>query len=63
MFGNVSVRELAARLDELLTLTVEAGDTWEEAITHNDIACYLEQAGDTAGARKEIYARARACRG
>lgn len=54
VFGNVSVRELAARLDELLALTVEAGDSWEEAITHNDIACHLEQAGDADGARKQI---------
>jgi diguanylate cyclase (GGDEF)-like protein len=54
VFGNVSVRELRARIEELLELTVEAGATWEEAITHNDIACYLEQTGDAAAARVEI---------
>jgi diguanylate cyclase (GGDEF)-like protein len=54
VFGNVSVRELGARLDELLELTVAAGEIWEQAITHNDIACYLEQTGDTDGARREI---------
>jgi diguanylate cyclase (GGDEF)-like protein len=54
VFGNVSVRELGARLNELLELTIEAGEVWEQAITHNDIACYLEQTGDLEGARREI---------
>ncbi|HEX3615190.1 MAG TPA: GGDEF domain-containing protein [Solirubrobacteraceae bacterium] len=46
VFGNVTVRELDKRLDELLDLTVEAGATWEQAITYNDIACYREATGD-----------------
>ncbi len=54
VFGNVSVRELRARIEELLELTIAAGAVWEQAITHNDIACYLEQAGDAEGARREI---------
>jgi diguanylate cyclase (GGDEF)-like protein len=54
VFGNVSVRELDARLDELLDLTIQSGDVWEEAITHNDIACYLETTGDAVAARREI---------
>jgi diguanylate cyclase (GGDEF)-like protein len=45
VFGNVSVRELDKRLDELLDLTVEAGAMWEQAITYNDIACYREATG------------------
>ena len=45
VFGNVTVRELDRRLDELLDLTVEAGDVWEQAITYNDIACYQESVG------------------
>src|ERR1700722_849872 len=39
VFGNVTVRELDKRLDELLDLTVEAGAVWEQAVTYNDIAC------------------------
>ncbi len=54
VFGNISVRELSVRLEELLVLTREAGDEWEEAITHNDIACHLEQTGDAEAARTEI---------
>jgi len=54
VFGNVTVRELDKRLDELLDLTVEAGDTWEQAITYNDIACYREATGDPDNARVAI---------
>jgi diguanylate cyclase (GGDEF)-like protein len=54
VFGNVTVRELDKRLDELLDLTVEAGDTWEQAITYNDIACYREATGDPENARVAI---------
>ena len=54
VFGNVTVRELDKRLDELLDLTVEAGAVWEQAITYNDIACFQEATGDTADARVSI---------
>ena len=54
VFGNVSVRELDRRLDELLDLTVEAGDVWEQAITYNDIACYRESNGEAELARQAI---------
>jgi diguanylate cyclase (GGDEF)-like protein len=54
VFGNVTVRELDRRLDELLELTAEAGAPWEEAITYNDIACYRESVGDVDGAREAI---------
>jgi len=54
VFGNVTVRELRSRIEELLELTLESGDIWEEAITHNDIACYLETVGDADAARREI---------
>ncbi|HWD68648.1 MAG TPA: diguanylate cyclase [Solirubrobacteraceae bacterium] len=54
VFGNVSVRELDKRLDELLDLTVEAGDMWEQAITYNDIATYNEAIGNTEKARTAI---------
>ena len=54
VFGNVSVRELGRRLDELLELTVEAGEMWEQAITYNDIACHQEATGDPLTARVSI---------
>jgi diguanylate cyclase (GGDEF)-like protein len=54
VFGNVTVRELDKRLDELLELTVDAGDTWEQAITYNDIACYRDATGDPENARVAI---------
>jgi diguanylate cyclase (GGDEF)-like protein len=54
VFGNVAVRELDGRLHELLELSVEAADAWEEAITHNDIACFREAAGDAKAARESI---------
>ncbi|MGH2860758.1 MAG: diguanylate cyclase [Solirubrobacteraceae bacterium] len=54
VFGNVSMRELDRRLDELLELTIEACAMWEQAITYNDIACYQEATGDTESARISI---------
>jgi diguanylate cyclase (GGDEF)-like protein len=54
VFGNVSVRELDRRLDELLDLTVEAGAVWEQAITYNDIACFRESVGKPELARQAI---------
>ena len=54
VLGNVTVRELDRRLDEQLELTIEAGDTWAQAITYNDIACYRSNAGDAEPARVAI---------
>ncbi|HEX8975429.1 MAG TPA: diguanylate cyclase [Solirubrobacteraceae bacterium] len=54
VFGNVGVPDLGERIAELLQLTLTAGDRWEEAISRNDLACYLQQEGDLAGAEREI---------
>ena len=54
VFGNVGVPDWEQRLDELLRLSVDAGDTWEEAISRNDVACYLHETGDLEGAEREI---------
>ncbi|MDE3132073.1 MAG: GGDEF domain-containing protein [Acidobacteriota bacterium] len=54
VFGNTGVRELDRRLEEMLELTVEAGDLWEQAITYNDIACYCGDVGETDQARAAI---------
>jgi diguanylate cyclase (GGDEF)-like protein len=64
VFGNLEVEDLEQRIRELLALTIEAGDVWEEAISRNDLACFL-QAVDPAAARAEIdraLARARSLR-
>lgn len=54
VFGNVGVPDWAQRLEELLRLSVDAGDAWEEAISRNDLACYLQETGDLEGAESEI---------
>jgi diguanylate cyclase (GGDEF)-like protein len=54
VFGNVGVPDWRQRLEELLRLSVDAGDVWEEAISRNDLACYLQETGDLEGAECEI---------
>jgi diguanylate cyclase (GGDEF)-like protein len=54
VFGNVGVPDWKERLDELLRLSLDAGDAWEEAISRNDLACYLQETGDAKGAEREI---------
>jgi diguanylate cyclase (GGDEF)-like protein len=54
VFGNVGVADWKQRLDELLRLSVDAGNRWEEAISRNDLACYLQETGDVEGAEAEI---------
>jgi two-component system, cell cycle response regulator len=54
VFGNVGVPDWQQRLEELLRLSVDAGDAWEEAISRNDVACYLQETGDLEGAEREI---------
>ncbi len=54
VFGNVGVPDWDQRLEELLRLSVDAGDPWEEAISRNDLACYLQETGDLEGAEREI---------
>jgi diguanylate cyclase len=54
VFGNVGVPDWKQRLEQLLELTIELGDPWEEAISHNDIACYLQETGELAAAEHAI---------
>ncbi len=54
VFGNIGVADLRERIEQLLEMSVEAGDPWEQAISHNDLACYLQETGDHAGAEREI---------
>jgi diguanylate cyclase (GGDEF)-like protein len=54
VFGNVGVPDLLGRITELLQMTIEAGDRWEETISRNDLACYFQMQGDLAAAEREI---------
>jgi diguanylate cyclase (GGDEF)-like protein len=54
VFGNVGVRDWKERLEELLELTVDAGNRWEEAISRNDLACYLQEQGELDAAELEL---------
>jgi len=54
IFGNVGVPDLRDRIEQLLALTIEAGNPWEEAISRNDLACYLQQQGDLDAAASEL---------
>jgi diguanylate cyclase (GGDEF)-like protein len=54
VFGNLDVPEWPSRLDELLALTLGAGDRWEEAISRNDLAHLTMVGGDDAEAMAEI---------
>jgi diguanylate cyclase (GGDEF)-like protein len=54
VFGNVGIRDLEDRVRDLLGLTIASGNRWEEAISRNDLACFLQETGDLAGAEQEI---------
>jgi diguanylate cyclase (GGDEF)-like protein len=54
IFGNIDVPDLRDRIEQLLELTIESGDPWEEAISRNDLACYLQQQGDLGAAASEL---------
>ena len=54
VFGNAGVADLRDRIEELLELTIEAADRWEESISRNDLACYYQETGDLERAQIEI---------
>jgi diguanylate cyclase (GGDEF)-like protein len=54
VFGNVEVPDLRDRIEEMLALTIASDSPWEEAISRNDLACYLQQHGDLDGAASEL---------
>jgi diguanylate cyclase (GGDEF)-like protein len=54
VFGNVGVPDLRDRIEELLALTIEHGDPWEEAISRNDLACNLQEHGELDAAVSEL---------
>lgn len=54
VFGNLGVPDLRERIEQLLALTIEAGGRWEEAISRNDLATWMQEQGDLAGAEREL---------
>jgi len=54
VFANVRVRDWPERMQELLALTIDSGDRWEEAISRNDLACHMQELGELEGAEREI---------
>jgi diguanylate cyclase (GGDEF)-like protein len=54
VYGNLGVEDLPERVEELLALTLEAGDRWEEAVSRNDRGCLLAASGDLEGAEREL---------
>ena len=62
VFGNMGVANWPERLQELLALTIEAGEPWEEAMSRNDLGHLRMEQGDLAEAEAEL-ARAAAVAG
>jgi diguanylate cyclase (GGDEF)-like protein len=54
IFGAVDMPDLRGRIDELLELTIASENPWEEAISRNDLACYLQQHGELDTAASEL---------
>jgi diguanylate cyclase (GGDEF)-like protein len=54
IFGNADVPDLRDRIEMLLELAIAGKDPWEEAISRNDLACYLQQHGELAAAASEL---------
>lgn len=54
VFGNIGVPNWHDRLLELLALTVASGSAWEEAISRNDLACFLSQEGEHEAAARQL---------
>ena len=54
VFGNVGVRDWPERLDEILALSIESGNRWEEAISRNDLGCLAQRDGDLEAAEHQL---------
>ena len=53
IYGNLQLPDLRVRVEELLALAIMTDEPWEEAISRNDLACTMIEAGDLAGAERE----------
>jgi diguanylate cyclase (GGDEF)-like protein len=54
VFGNVGVSDWHGKLQEVLDLSIAAGDRWQQAISHNDLACWHQHEGRLEEAEEEI---------
>ncbi len=54
VFGNIGVVDLHARMQEVLRLSIAAGNAWDEAMSRNDLAHLTMEEGDLDGAEREI---------
>jgi diguanylate cyclase (GGDEF)-like protein len=54
VFGAVGVPDLRDRIEQLLALTLEHGSAWEEALSRNDLAFYLQEQGEPDAAEREL---------
>jgi diguanylate cyclase (GGDEF)-like protein len=54
VFGNIGVSDWHRRLQEVLRLSIAAGNAWDEAMSRNDIAHFTMEQGDIEGAEREI---------
>jgi diguanylate cyclase (GGDEF)-like protein len=54
VFGNMGVADWPERLQELLALTIEAGEPWEEAMSRNDLGHLRMEEGDLDAAEAEL---------
>jgi diguanylate cyclase (GGDEF)-like protein len=54
VFGNLGVRRWSERLGDLLQLSIDAGDRWQEALSRNDVAHHLMDSGDLEAAERMI---------
>ena len=59
MPGNRGVADWPQRLQELLALTLEAGEPWEEAMSRNDLGHLRMEQGDLAEAEADRVPQAR----
>jgi diguanylate cyclase (GGDEF)-like protein len=54
VLGNVGTPDWPDRLDEMLALSLESGNRWEEAISHNDLGCLRLNEGDARAAEAHL---------
>jgi len=54
ILGNAGVAHLYDHLIEVLDLSVEAGDRWQEAMSRNDLACWHHEQGDVEAAEHHL---------
>jgi diguanylate cyclase (GGDEF)-like protein len=54
VLGNLAIPDWPAHLDELLSLAIESGNRWEEAVSRNDHGHHLMTTGALVDAEREI---------